>query len=893
MLKNFKSLAALAVGLFLLAGLAQAAPVGAPNTTYYVSATTGNDANNATTPATPAKTIMAVMNAIRNTALAYNTTNFPAQQTNYGCTVKVAAGTYAENVIFPTTGTTLMGGYTADFSSRDWKVNQSVIDPNAGPNLGYTVGFNGVAKRHQCIILNAYTPNGANATTPPTMGWLSPTYCTVDGFKLVNGGPGETQNQTLGGGVYAYGATNLVLKNLEIANCDVSQSPTNTPGTGFLATGVGGGIYMDACNIPTLDNIEVHDCQIRTTSTTGALGGTPTAFNAQTGQGAGIYLQRCSNGNNGPLQNTLNPVSLTNLNIHDNFGGNGLSINCSNNSAPAVPTQNICYFKIWDCKFWNCVCYSAGGGMYIYNGNSLANGSSWMATIGTKIDMKRCWFYNDTANNGAAIYCNYSNQLSLTDSAFSNCKSEAGQGGLLFNGGNGTLTLDRCTFLGCWNSSLHNYTYPRSAASDYAQLAEEYNATPNGSCIELITQGSTALGTTVVRNCAVVGNRSPRDIICFNGNGDYLMSNMTVDHNYGKGDALVCHQVVSKLKFANSLYTNNVPGIGRRSYDAAVIRSNVPYNQDTLTFDRCVFQNNYFTSGSFHNGGPGTIANTAIVYYTTVTSMGVPVYLRPIIGVLSSAASNATPPIIPQPAGETYVPIDARGVIYTGDHLPSQFWYGGVNNNFDAKPYYVQDGAGATTGTWTAWSDTCARFGQTAPATASHWGVDFFLRTANTMTLTDANANFTPGALVGRYLFPVDPDKRLMNPYPYAGGANRNKRAAALILANTDKTITCTGRLEDFTTQDQSAIPPLGAVNANMPPDYAIETTMTGMPYKICDYHLQAISPAVDAGDNNIGFTGAGLKDLANNRRFAGNIDIGAYELVGPNAIGNHWTLFQ
>ena len=895
MLKNFASLAALAVGLLILAGVAQAAPTGAPNTTYYVSATTGNDANNGLTPATATKTIMAVMNAIRPTTVAYvaNATN----STNSGCTVKVAAGTYAENVVFPTSGTTLMGGYTADFSSRDWKANQSIIDPNAGANLGYTVGFDTVAKRHQCIILNIYTPNGSSNNN----NLLPCNYCTVDGFKLVNGGPGETQNARKGGGIWAYAAKDLVLKNLEIANCDVSQSPTNTPGTGF-GVGNGAGIYIQLCNLPTLDNIEVHDCQIQTTSTTGAVaGGTPTAFSAQTGW-CGIRIDNSNQpftySSSGitwlatAVSNTQTPISLTNLNVHDNFGGNGMLLYNQNNTVLTAPAQAVCYWKIWDSKFWDCICNQGGAGINIYPGSATVTptGGVPMSTICNSVDVKRCWFYNNTASNGGGIYCQWGNALSLTDCFFSNCKMEGGQGGgVCFSNGNApsaiACVIDRCAFVGCWASAAVSYTYPRSALSDYNELAEPYGS--YGAAIGLVSQGSTTYNQVYVRNCAVVGTRGARGSIGFNGAGTTLMSNMTIDHNYGKGDTVVYHLTSAAVTtFANTLMTNNVPGIGRRSYDAAVVRDNVAY-PSTLKFNHCVYQNNYFTSGSFHNGGPGTVANTAIVYFTTVTSMGVPVYLRPIIGVLSSATGPG------QPAGETYVPLDSRGVIYTGDHLPAVFCYGGVNTNRDLKPYYVQDGAGATTGTWTSWSDTCSRFGQVAPATASHWGPDFFLKTANFMTLTDTKANWVPGSLVGRYLFPVDPDKRLMNPYPYAGGSNKNKRAAQLILSNTANSLVCTGRLEDVTTCDQTPFPPIGTAQTNMPPDYAIESDLTGMPYKICDYHLQAISPAVDQGDGSVGFNGAGVKDLAGNRRFAGNIDIGAYELVGPNAIGNHWTLFQ
>ena len=168
---------------------------------YYVS-TTGNIANNGTSPATPMLTIPAAIAA----AAA-------------GQAVKVSAGTYqvtsgTDHVVLKS-GVSVYGGYSADFLTRDRTANTTTIQ-DIQTAAGTPANPNRAVEASTAItgatVLDGFTINGSTA---------SPTGYNAAIYNTTGGAPTLSNNTLNGGaGVESYGVFN-----------DADSAPTLTGNT--------------------------------------------------------------------------------------------------------------------------------------------------------------------------------------------------------------------------------------------------------------------------------------------------------------------------------------------------------------------------------------------------------------------------------------------------------------------------------------------------------------------------------------------------------------------------------------------------------------------------------------------------------------------------------------
>lgn len=133
-----------------------------------------------------------------------------------GDTVKVATGTYNENVLIQEMEIILYGGYNGDFSSRASDANLTTIQ---GDGTNSTVSLNGAAAS------------------------------VVDGFRIINGTRSTLDEFVdVGGGVYCYGGSPTISNNI------IEDNDAHPP----VASGNevrGGGIYSSDAEIKILNNI--------------------------------------------------------------------------------------------------------------------------------------------------------------------------------------------------------------------------------------------------------------------------------------------------------------------------------------------------------------------------------------------------------------------------------------------------------------------------------------------------------------------------------------------------------------------------------------------------------------------------------------------------------------
>jgi len=118
-----------------------------------------------------------------------------------GDTIKVAGGSYQENVLIYWDDVALEGGYASDFSTRDNDAFPTVID---GGNSGTTLSI------------------------------IAGIIASIDGFVIQNG-----HDDTFGGGVYCRSATVSLTNNIIVNN----------------SAGSGGGIYSEECKVTISANV--------------------------------------------------------------------------------------------------------------------------------------------------------------------------------------------------------------------------------------------------------------------------------------------------------------------------------------------------------------------------------------------------------------------------------------------------------------------------------------------------------------------------------------------------------------------------------------------------------------------------------------------------------------
>lgn len=180
-------------------------------------------------------------------------------------------------------------------------------------------------------------------------------------------------------------------------------------------------------------------------------------------------------------------------------------------------------------------------------------------------------------------------------------------------------------------------------------------------------------------------------------------------------------------------------------------------------------------------------------------------------------------------AGDSDFYID--GASYNFDTLDAAYYDTTANENFSAAPLFVMDGATSKTGTWSGEANNAD----------------------DTVTLTDADADWAPGALVGCLILPNAADAS-------DDGSADSMRKMTVVLSNTANSVIVCGQIDDF-------IDGTGG-------------TLVGVSYVLADMRAAQDSPLVDAGWS--GFTGANPgtdDDFTGVTRAKGTAyDIGIYE---------------